>query len=130
MTDRSDFYPAGDMYDVAVDLLCTWPGMVDKIETCIRREPDPDPSYPSCSIDWARVAELAFNSPYSSAERAFLGVCAEIAGHPVRSEPNEAFAIRFTRLDGSTQRLVARVLTQLADATLSREQAVRQVFGS
>lgn len=114
------------MGQVALDVLCSWPDMYDTIRAAVGR----DQSGRDVWVDWTRVAALAVDRAYSSAERALLGVCAELAGAPVPpGNDGETFGTRFQALDGGCQTVVAHVLTRIAETTTAREAPTRVVFG-
>lgn len=76
-------------------------------------------------IDWASVAMVAAERVWSSADKAFLEICAEIAGHRVSSEHGPGtFGARWDALDGQRQALIAGILSESARITISDEMAV------
>jgi hypothetical protein len=108
--------------DAAVAILASAPSLLARISPYVGGDVD----HP---IDWSKVAELAAQPAWAAAERAFLGICAEIAGHGVPEE-GQTFGARWDLLDGQHQALISSVLVESAQITKSEEMAVLRRLGT
>ena len=91
----------------AAAILASAPSVLAKAAAFVTGE-GPEPQ-----IDWAKIAYLASQNVLSSGDRAFLGICAEIAGfNPDVRQPDQTFGARWDSLDGQHQSVIASVLTQ------------------
>jgi hypothetical protein len=86
---------------------------------------------PEPQIDWAKIAYLASQNVLSSGDRAFLGICAEIAGFnpDLRPPPTRPSAPAGIPLTASTSRSFASVLTQSSQTKQSREREILEQLG-
>lgn len=85
---------------------------------------------PEPQIDWAKIAYLASQNVLSSGDRAFLGICAEIAGfNPDLRHPEQTFGARWDSLDGQHQSVIASVLTQSSQSKQAREREILEQLG-
>lgn len=81
-------------------------------------------------VDWAGVARAATASVLSGTERAFLGICAELAGYAGDGQSrDDAFGVRWDAMDGQHQAMVASVLMQSAQGRKAEEAAVLARLG-
>jgi hypothetical protein len=81
-------------------------------------------------VEWAKVADLAHQKVLPQGDRAFFGICAEIAGHVTTDgDPQESFGMRWDTLDGAHQAVIASVLTASAQTKKAKERAVYQRLG-
>lgn len=81
-------------------------------------------------IDWAKIAFLASQNVLSSGDRAFLGICAEIAGYTSEMRNgDQSFGARWDSLDGQHQSVIASVLTQSAQSKQAREREILEQLG-
>jgi hypothetical protein len=82
-------------------------------------------------VDWAKVADLAHQKVLPRGDRAFLGICAEIAGFVTSGDGDreETFGARWEELDGQHQAVIASVLTASAQTKKAEELAVYQRLG-
>jgi hypothetical protein len=108
----------------AVAILSSSPSMLAKIASFVHNGQD------GPQVEWARVAELAHQRVLPRGDRAFFGICAEIAGF-VTSEGDleETFGARWDTLDGQHQAVIASVLTASAQTKKAEERAVYQRLG-
>lgn len=84
----------------------------------------------SGEVDWARVAVIAAEGIWSSTERAFLGICADIGGHRADGTPSaETFGARWDALDGQHQAMIASVLAASAQTKKDEERVVLERLG-
>lgn len=81
-------------------------------------------------VDWAKVADLAQHRVLPAGDRAFLGICAEIAGFVTSDgDRQQSFGARWDALDGQHQAVIASVLTASAQTKKAEEMAVYQRLG-
>jgi hypothetical protein len=81
-------------------------------------------------VEWAKVADLAHQKVLPRDDRAFFGICAEIAGYVTSDgEREETFGARWDELDGQHQAMIASVLTASAQTKKAEELAVYQRLG-
>lgn len=83
-------------------------------------------------VEWAKVADLAHQKVLPVGDRAFFGICAEIAGFVTSNgggDAQESFGARWDVLDGQHQAIVASVLTASAQTKKAEELAVYQRLG-
>jgi hypothetical protein len=108
----------------AVAILASSPSMLAKIASFVHVGED------GPRVEWAKVADLAQEQVLPRGDRAFLGICAEIAGF-VTSGGNreETFGARWDALDGQHQAVVASVLTASAQTKKAEEVAVYERLG-
>ena len=110
--------------DDAVAILSSSPSMLAKIAGFVH-DGDDGPR-----VEWAKVADLAHQPVLPRADRAFLGICAEIAGLVTSNgDLEETFGARWDTLDGQHQAVIASVLTASAQTKKSEELAVYQRLG-
>jgi hypothetical protein len=108
----------------ALALLASSPSLLAKLAGFVGSGID------SGEIDWSRVAVIAAQGIWSSTERAFLGICADIGGH--RSDGSasvETFGARWDALDGQHQAMIASVLAASAQTKKDDERAVLERLG-
>jgi hypothetical protein len=108
----------------AVAILASSPSMLAKIAGFVHAgEEGP-------WVEWAKVANLAHQKVLPRGDRAFLGICAEIAGFVTSNgDHEETFGARWEALDGQRQAVVASVLTASAQTKKAEELAVYQRLG-
>lgn len=108
----------------AVAILASSPSMLAKIAGFVHdREDGP-------WVEWAKVADLAHQKILPRGDRAFLGICAEIAGFATSNgDHEETFGARWESLDGQHQAVIASVLTASAQTKKAEELAVYQRLG-
>jgi hypothetical protein len=110
--------------DDAVAILASSPSMLAKIAGFVHDGKD------GPRVEWAKVADLAHQPVLPSTDRAFLGICAEIAGFvTTNGDPEETFGARWDTLDGQHQAVIASVLTASAQTKKAEELAVYQRLG-
>ena len=81
-------------------------------------------------VEWAKVADLAHQQVLPRTDRAFLGICAEIAGFVTSNgDLEETFGARWDTLDGQHQAMIASVLTASAQTKKAEELAVYERLG-
>jgi hypothetical protein len=108
----------------AVAILASSPSMLAKIAGFVHDGED------GPVVEWAKVAELAHQQILPRTDRAFLGICAEIAGFVTSSgDLEETFGARWITLDGQHQAVIASVLTTSAQTKKAEELAIYQRFG-
>ena len=108
----------------AVAILASSPSMLAKIAGFVHEGRD------GPVVEWAKVAELAHQQALPRTDRAFLGICAEIAGFVTSSgDLQETFGARWITLDGQHQAIIASVLTASAQTKKAEELAVYQRLG-
>lgn len=109
----------------AVAILSSSPSMLSKIAGFVHDDED------GPRVEWAKVADLAHQEVLPLADRAFLGICAEIAGFVTNNGDLEAetFGARWDTLDGQHQAMIASVLTASAQTKKAEELAVYQRLG-
>lgn len=115
----------------AVAILASSPSMLAKISGFVREGND---TTDGPQVDWAKVADLAHQSVLPAGDRAFFGICAEIAGFTASNGDgagigDESFGARWDTLDGQHQAIVASVLTASAQTKKAEELAVYQRLG-
>jgi hypothetical protein len=108
----------------AVAILASSPSMLAKIAGFVHERED------GPWVEWARVADLAHQKVLPRGDRAFLGICAEIAGFVTSNgDDEETFGARWDALDGQHQAVIASVLTASAQTKKAEELAVYQRLG-
>jgi hypothetical protein len=108
----------------AVAILSSSPSMLGKIAGFIHDGQD------GPQVEWARVADLAHQQVLPRTDRAFLGICAEIAGFVTSNgDLEETFGARWDTLDGQHQAMIASVLTASAQTKKAEELAVYERLG-
>jgi len=113
--------------DDAVAILASSPSMLAKIAGFVH---DGNDANAGPRVEWARVADLAHQQVLPHTDRAFLGICAEIAGFVTSNgDPEETFGARWETLDGQHQAVIASVLTASAQTKKAEELAVYQRLG-
>lgn len=81
-------------------------------------------------VEWSKVAALAAANVLSSGDRAFLGICADVAGYtPDGTDMERTFGARWDALDGQHQAVIASVLTASAQSKQGRERDVLEQLG-
>lgn len=87
-------------------------------------------------VEWGKVADLAHEQVLPRTDRAFLGICAEIAGFVTgnsdvtgKGDLEETFGSRWDTLDGQHQAVIASVLTASAQTKKAEELAVYRRLG-
>lgn len=81
-------------------------------------------------VEWTKVADLAHQKVLPRGDRAFFGICAEIAGFVTGDgDRDETFGARWDALDGQHQAVIASVLTASAQTKKAEEIAVYQRLG-
>ena len=116
--------PRRQANDDAVAILSSSPSMLAKIAGFVH-DGDDGPR-----VEWAKVADLAHQPVLPRVDRAFLGICAEIAGFVTnKGDLEETFGARWDTLDGQHQAVIASVLTASAQTKKSEELAVYQRLG-
>jgi hypothetical protein len=111
--------------DDAVAILSSSPSMLSKIAGFVHDGED------GPRVEWAKVADLAHQAVLPRTDRAFLGICAEIAGFVTSNGDlaEETFGARWDELDGQHQAMVASVLSASAQTKKAEELAVYQRLG-
>jgi hypothetical protein len=108
----------------AVAILASSPSMLAKIAGFVHEDED------GPWVEWAKVADLAHEKVLPRGDRAFLGICAEIAGFVTSNgDHEETFGARWDALDGQHQAVIASVLTASAQTKKAEELAVYQRLG-
>ncbi len=114
----------------AVAILVSSPSMLAKIAGFVHDGPD------GPRVEWAKVADLAHEQVLPRTDRAFLGICAEIAGFVTdnsdvngKGDLEETFGARWDTLDGQHQAVIASVLTASAQTKKAEELAVYRRLG-
>lgn len=100
----------------AAAILVSSPSVLSKIAGYVHTDASAE------NVDWARVAELAGRNILSSVDRAFLGICADIAGGVTDDDPAASFGARWDALDWQHQAIIAGVLTSSAQAKRTNER--------
>jgi len=102
----------------AAAILVSSPSVLSKIAGYVHTDSSAE------NVDWDRVAELAERNILSSVDRAFLGICADIAGHGLTGEDAAAssFGARWDALDWQHQAIIAGVLTSSAQSKRTNER--------
>ena len=95
-------------------ILASSPSVMSKISAYVHNAADAD-------VDWGRVAELASQNILSSVDRAFLGICADVAGWSADAS-DDSFGHRWDDLDWQHQAIIAGVLTASAQAKRTNER--------
>ncbi|MEP7193584.1 MAG: hypothetical protein ABI903_12035 [Actinomycetota bacterium] len=110
--------------DDAVAILSSSPSMLGKIAGFVHDGPD------GPQVEWTKVADLAHQQVLPRTDRAFLGICAEIAGFVTCNDDlEETFGARWDTLDGQHQAMIASVLTASAQTKKAEELAVYERLG-
>ena len=120
--------PRSQAHEDAVAILASSPSILAKIAGLVREGAE------GPRVEWEKVAELAHEAVLPHGDRAFLGLCAEIAGFPARrgggqDDRQESFGARWDALDGQHQAVIASVLTASAQTKKAEEIAVYQRLG-
>lgn len=105
----------------AAAILVSSPSVLSKIAGYVHTDES------AANVDWARVAELAQRNILSSVDRAFLGICADIAGCSASGDLSSTFGSRWDALDWKHQAIIAGVLTSSAQSKRTNE---RRLLGS
>jgi len=100
----------------AAAILVSSPSVLSKIAGYVHTDASAE------NVDWARVAELADRNILSSVDRAFLGICADIAGSMDDEDSGRSFGVRWDALDWQHQAIIAGVLTASAQAKRTNER--------
>lgn len=102
----------------AAAILVSSPSVLSKIAGYVQTDASAE------NVDWERVAELADRNILSSVDRAFLGICADIAGRAFNGEESAAnsFGARWDALDWQHQAIIAGVLTSSAQSKRTNER--------
>jgi hypothetical protein len=100
----------------AAAILVSSPSVLSKIAGYVRTDESAE------HVDWARVAELSERNILSSVDRAFLGICADIAGSMDDEDSGKSFGVRWDALDWQHQAIIAGVLTASAQAKRTNER--------
>jgi len=116
--------PASQANEAAVAILASSPSMLAKVAGLVQEGPD------GPQVEWDKVADLAHHQVLPRSDRAFLGICAEIAGF-VTSDGGreETFGAWWEALDGQHQAVIASVLTASAQTKKAEEVEVYQRLG-
>ena len=105
----------------AVAILASSPSMLAKIAGFVHEGQD------GPWVEWPKVADLAHQQVLPRTDRAFLWICAEIAGFVTSNgDLEETFGARWDTLDGQHQAVIASVLTASAQTKKAEELAVYQ----
>jgi hypothetical protein len=116
--------PAVQANEDAIAILASSPSMLAKIAGFVHDGED------GPRVEWAKLASLAHQKVLPLGDRAFLGICAEIAGFVTGKGYNEeTFGARWDTLDGQHQAVIASVLTASAQTKKADELAVYQRLG-
>jgi hypothetical protein len=108
----------------AVAILASSPSMLAKIAGFVHDSED------GPRVEWTKVADLAHQKVLPRGDRAFFGICAEIAGFVTGDgDREETFGARWEELDGQHQAVIASVLTASAQTKKAEELAVYQRLG-
>jgi hypothetical protein len=111
-------------YHDAAAILASSPSMLARIAGLVHASED------QLSVEWAKVADLAHQKVLPQGDRAFFGICAEIAGFVATDGDNEeTFGARWNALQGQHQAVIASVLTTSAQTKKADELAVYQRLG-
>jgi len=111
----------------AVAILASSPSMLAKIAGFVH---DGDDTTDGPRVEWAKLADLAHQQVLPRTDRAFFGICAEIAGFVTGDGDHEdTFGARWDTLDGQHQAVVASVLTASAQTKKAEELAIYQRLG-
>ncbi len=100
----------------AAAILVSSPSVLSKIAGYVHTDQSAE------NVDWARVAELADRNILSSVDRAFLGICADIAAWTADDTTVSSFGARWDALDWKHQAIIAGVLTSSAQAKRTNER--------
>ena len=116
--------PASQANEAAVAILASSPSMLAKVAGLVQEGPD------GPQVEWDKVADLAHHQVLPLSDRAFLGICAEIAGFVTSGYGREeSFGTRWEALDGQHQAVIASVLTASAQTKKAEEVEVYQRLG-
>ena len=108
----------------AVTILASSPSMLAKIAGFVHDGQN------GPRVEWAKVAELAHQKVLPIGDRAFFGICAELAGFVTSGgDSEETFGARWDALDGQHQAVISSVLTASAQTKKAEELAVYQRLG-
>jgi hypothetical protein len=114
-------FPKSQANEDAVAILASSPSMLAKIAGFVHDGQN------GPRVEWAKVADLAHQTVLPRGDRAFLGICAEIAGFVTSDgDREETFGARWDALDGQHQAVIASVLTAAAQTKKAEEVAVYQ----
>ncbi len=87
--------PAVQANEDAIAILASSPSMLAKIARYVHDGED------GPRVEWAKLAALAHQKVLPRGDRAFLGICAEIAGCVTsKGDHEETFGARWDALDG------------------------------
>lgn len=107
----------------AVAILASAPSVLAKAAAFVSDGGDPH-------VEWSKVATLAAANVLSSGDRAFLGICADVAGYTADGRDlDQTFGARWEALDGQHQSVIASVLTASAQSKQAREREVLEQLG-
>lgn len=115
-------HPRHSQQDAAA-ILVSSPSVLSKIAGYVHTDASAE------NVDWGRVAELADRNILSSVDRAFLGICADIAGWAKDSDSSRSFGDRWDALDWQHQAIIAGVLTSSAQAKRTNERRLLGKIG-
>jgi hypothetical protein len=116
--------PGSQGHHDAAAILASSPSMLARIAGLVQAGED------ELSVDWAKVADLAHQKVLPQGDRAFFGICAEIAGFVATDgDSDETFGARWDALQGQHQAVIASVLTTSAQTKKAGELAVYQRLG-
>jgi hypothetical protein len=116
--------PRAQANEDAVAILASSPSMLAKIAGFVHDGQD------GPRVEWAKVADLARQQVLPRGDRAFFGICAEIAGFGSSDgDREETFGARWDALDGQHEAVIASVLTASAQTKKAEEVAVYQRLG-
>ena len=116
--------PRSQANEDALAILESSPSMLAKIASFVHDGQE------GPQVEWAMVADLAQRKVLPRGDRAFFGICAEIAGFVTSDgDHEETFGARWETLDGQHQAVIASVLTASAQTKKAEERAVYQRLG-
>lgn len=107
----------------AAAILVSSPSVLSKIASYVHTDSSAE------HVDWERVNELAERNILSSVDRAFLGICADIAGWVKEEDDSSTFGSRWDDLDWQHQAIIAGVLTASAQAKRTNERRLLGASG-
>lgn len=108
----------------ATAILASSPSVLSKVAGFVQVDGSGAP------MDWHRVSLLSRETLLSSEHRAFLGICADVAGEGTDGHPaDETFGARWEALDSQHQAMIANVLVASAHAKRASERALMERLG-
>lgn len=123
-TSQSTSISRSQANEDAVAILASSPSMLAKIAGFVHDGRD------GPQVEWEKVADLAHQKVLPRGDRAFFGICAEIAGFvTIGDDREETFGARWEALHGAHQAVIASVLTASAQTKKAEELAVYQRLG-